>query len=78
MVSLCYLFTVLLEMCACKETDVRESLNDSTLAGGEGHGSRGETCHLIYRESPVPSVAEHPLKARNFTFLLKNTVNESE
>jgi hypothetical protein len=48
-------------MCACKETDVRESPNDSTLAGGEGQGSRGETCHPQYRESPVSSVAEHPL-----------------
>jgi hypothetical protein len=33
-------------MCASKETDVRESLNDSTLAGREGHSSRGETRHL--------------------------------
>jgi hypothetical protein len=46
-------------MCACKETDVRESPNDSTLAGGEGQGSRRETRHPIYRESPVSSVAEH-------------------
>jgi hypothetical protein len=35
-------------MCACKETDVRESANDSTLASGEGHGSCGEMCHPIY------------------------------
>jgi hypothetical protein len=28
-------------MCACKETDVMESPNDSTLAGGEGQGGRG-------------------------------------
>jgi hypothetical protein len=48
-------------MCACKETDMRESPNDSTLAGGEGQGSRGETCHPNYRESPVSSVAEHSL-----------------
>jgi hypothetical protein len=48
-------------MYACKETDVRELPNDSTLAGGEGNGSRGETCHPHYRESPVSSVAEHPL-----------------
>jgi hypothetical protein len=47
-------------MCACKETDVRESLNDSTLAGGEGQGGRGDTCHPHYRESPVSSVIEHP------------------
>jgi hypothetical protein len=38
-----------------------ESLNDSTLAGGEGQGSRGETFHPIYRECPVSSMAEHPL-----------------
>jgi hypothetical protein len=48
-------------MCACKETDVRESPNDSTLAGGEGQGSRGETFYLSYCESPVSSVAEHSL-----------------
>jgi hypothetical protein len=48
-------------MCARKETDVRESPNDSTPAGGEGQGSRKETLHLIYGESPVSSVAEHPL-----------------
>jgi hypothetical protein len=40
-------------MCACKEADVRETPNDSTLAGREGQGSRGETCHPIYHESPV-------------------------
>jgi hypothetical protein len=49
-------------MCACKETDVRESPNDSTPAGGEGQGSLGETFHPIYNESPVSSVAEHPLQ----------------
>jgi hypothetical protein len=48
-------------MCACKETDVRDTPNDSILAGGEGQGSRGETCHLHYCESPVSSMAEHPL-----------------
>jgi hypothetical protein len=50
-------------MCACKETDVRESPNNSTVAGGEGQGSRGETCHPHYRESPVSSVADHSLQA---------------
>jgi hypothetical protein len=45
-------------MCACKETDVRESPNDSSLAGGEGHCSRGEACHPHYRENPVFSLAE--------------------
>jgi hypothetical protein len=48
-------------MCACTETDMRESPNYSALAGGEGHGSRGEMCQPIYRESPVSSVVEHPL-----------------
>jgi hypothetical protein len=48
-------------MCVCKETDVRESPNDSTLAGGEGQGGRGETFHSIYGGRPVSSVAEHPL-----------------
>jgi hypothetical protein len=47
-------------MCACKETDVKESPNNTTLAGEEGQGSHGEMCHPIYRESPVSSVAEHP------------------
>jgi hypothetical protein len=45
-----------------KKLDMWESPNDSTLAGEEGHGSRGETCHPIYRENPVSSVAEHPLE----------------
>jgi hypothetical protein len=45
-------------MCACEETDIRESPNDSTLAGGERQGSRGETWHLQYRESPVSSMIE--------------------
>jgi hypothetical protein len=48
-------------MCACKETDLRGSPNDSTPAGGEGQGSGGETFHPIYAESPVSSVAEHSL-----------------
>jgi hypothetical protein len=49
-------------MCECKETDVRESPNDSTLAGGEGQGSRGEPCHPQYREIPVSFVIEHSLE----------------
>jgi hypothetical protein len=48
-------------MCACKETDMRESPNNSTPTGGEGQGSRGETFHPIYSESPISSMAEHPL-----------------
>jgi hypothetical protein len=40
-------------MCARKETDVRESANDCTLAGGEGHGSCGETCYAIFDENSV-------------------------
>jgi hypothetical protein len=44
-------------MYACKETDVRESPNDCTPAGGEGQSSREETFHPIYGESPVSSVA---------------------
>jgi hypothetical protein len=45
-------------MCACKETDVRESLKDSTFAGGEGQGSRGETCYMTFNENPVSSLPE--------------------
>jgi hypothetical protein len=57
-VSLCYLFTVFLQMCACTETDVRESVNDSIHDSGEGHGRCGETLHPSYAASPVSSVAE--------------------
>jgi hypothetical protein len=45
-------------MCACTETDVRESANDCTLASREGHGSRGETFHPICAARPVYSSAE--------------------
>jgi hypothetical protein len=45
-------------MCACTETDVRESANHCTLASGEGHSSRGETFHPLYAASPVSSSAE--------------------
>jgi hypothetical protein len=45
----------------CKETEVRESPNDSTLVGGEGQDGRGQTCHPQYRESSISSVIEHPL-----------------
>jgi hypothetical protein len=45
-------------MCACKETDVRESLNVSTFAGGERQGSRGETCYATFDENPVSSLPE--------------------
>jgi hypothetical protein len=54
-------YSILINVCACKETDVRESPNDSTYAGGERQGSRGETFRPIYGESPVSSVAEHSL-----------------
>jgi hypothetical protein len=46
-------------MCACTETDVRESANDCILASGEGHGSRGETLHPIPQQDPCP----HPVNA---------------
>jgi hypothetical protein len=48
-------------MCACTETDVRESASDCTLASGEGLSSRGETSHPICVESPVSSSVEHPV-----------------
>jgi hypothetical protein len=48
-------------MCACTETDVRESTNDCILASGEGHDSRGETFQPIYVASPFSSSVEHPL-----------------
>jgi hypothetical protein len=46
-------------MCACTETDVRESANDCILASGEGHGSRGETLNPICAARPVSSSSEH-------------------
>jgi hypothetical protein len=48
-------------MCACTETDVRESANDCILASRENHGSRGETFQPIYVASPVSSSVEHPV-----------------
>jgi hypothetical protein len=45
-------------MCACTETDVRESANDCTLASGEGHRSHGGTFLSLYAASPVSSFAE--------------------
>jgi hypothetical protein len=45
-------------MCACTETDVRESANDCILASGEGHGSCGETLHPICSARPVSSSSE--------------------
>jgi hypothetical protein len=52
-------------MCACKDTDVRESQNDSILAVREGHGSRGETFHPPYRENPVSFLAERGVLAED-------------
>lgn len=54
-------------MCACKETDARESPNDCTLASGEGHGSRGETFHPLCAACPASSSAEHPVVCLCFT-----------
>jgi hypothetical protein len=45
-------------MCVCKETDARESPNDSTFADGEGQGSRGETCCATFDENSVSSLPE--------------------
>jgi hypothetical protein len=45
-------------MCACKEADVKEWLNNSTLAGGEGQGSREETRYATFEENPVSSLPE--------------------
>jgi hypothetical protein len=63
-------------MCACKETDVRESPNDSTLPGREGQGSHGETCHPQYRESPVSSVAEHHLLEGIYTRKVRHDIKQ--
>jgi hypothetical protein len=45
-------------MCACTETDVRESVNDCTLTSGEGHSSCGETFLPLYAARPVSSPGE--------------------
>jgi hypothetical protein len=45
-------------MCACKETDMMESPNNSTFAGGEWQGSGGETCYATFDENPVSSLPE--------------------
>jgi hypothetical protein len=45
-------------MCACKESDVRESRNVSIFAGGERQGSRGETDYAICVKNPVSSLLE--------------------
>jgi hypothetical protein len=45
-------------MCACKETDVRESPNVSIFADGERQGSRGETGYSVFVQKPVSSFLE--------------------
>jgi hypothetical protein len=48
-----------------KETDLRESPNDRTLTGSEGHDSCGEMFHPHYRENPVSSLPEHGVYVDN-------------
>jgi hypothetical protein len=62
-------------MCACKEIDVRESLNDSTFAGGEGQVSRGEMQYAAFEESPVSSLPERGVVAayQNISLSLQKT-----
>jgi hypothetical protein len=45
-------------MCARKETDVRESPNNSNFAGRERQGSRGETCYAMFDKNPVSSLPQ--------------------
>jgi hypothetical protein len=59
-------------MCACTETDVRESANDCILASGEGHGSRAETFQSIYVASTVSSSVEHPVDPTLLPHVSKN------
>jgi hypothetical protein len=56
-------------MCACMETDVRESANDCILASGEGHGSRGETLHPICAARPVSSSSERSVYQQYLDYL---------
>jgi hypothetical protein len=53
-------------MCACTETDVRESEKDCTLDSGEGHSSRAETFHSLCAASPISSSVEHTVP---YTFM---------
>jgi hypothetical protein len=55
-------------MRACKETDVRESPNDSTFVAGEGQGSRGETCYATLDKNPVSSLPERGVIINNIIF----------
>jgi hypothetical protein len=55
-------------MRACKETDVRESPNDSTLAGGEGQGSRRETRYVTFEENPISSLPERGVARAELLF----------
>jgi hypothetical protein len=51
-------------MCACTETDVRESANDCTLASGEGLSSRRETFSPLYAARSVSSPGELTVVAK--------------
>jgi hypothetical protein len=46
-------------MCACKETEVRESPNVSIFAGMERQGGRGETGYSRFVQKPVSSMIKH-------------------
>jgi hypothetical protein len=61
-------------MCACKETDVKESPNDSTLAGGERQSSRGETWYATFDENPVSSLRERTVVELQLSARLWNGV----
>jgi hypothetical protein len=61
-------------MCACTETDVRESANDCTLNSGEGHSSRGETFHLLCCASPVSSSAERTVHSNTKDYVHKTVI----
>jgi hypothetical protein len=62
-------------MCARKETDLRESPNDSTPAGGVVQGTRGETCYATFDENPVSSFPERTVFHR-FVLGLNRTIKE--
>jgi hypothetical protein len=52
-------------MCAGKETAMGESPNESTFAGRERQGSRGETCYATFDENPVSSLPECTLEEKD-------------
>jgi hypothetical protein len=65
-------------MCACKETDVRESANDCTLASGEGHGSCEEMCYATFDENPISTLVVRTVLANLYPSSYRPLVMDAE